>query len=53
VMCPGCKHYHVFDQRWTFNGDFDKPTFTPSMLVNGSPDMANTLTNTITAATHL
>ena len=22
-----------FDERWTFNGDFEKPTFEPSMLV--------------------
>lgn len=22
-----------FDERWTFNGDFEKPTFKPSMLV--------------------
>lgn len=34
AYCPGCKYYHPFDSRWTFNGDFDKPTFTPSMLVN-------------------
>jgi hypothetical protein len=24
---------HSFDERWTFNGDFDKPTFSPSLLV--------------------
>jgi len=39
IMCPGCKCYHVFDPRWLFNGDFERPTFTPSMLVNGTPDM--------------
>lgn len=32
--CPGCKYYHVFDQRWSFNGDFKKPTFEPSLMVN-------------------
>ena len=32
--CPGCKSHHLFDERWTFNGDQEKPTFTPSMLVN-------------------
>jgi hypothetical protein len=32
--CPGCKHGHGFDERWKFNGDYDKPTFTPSLLVN-------------------
>lgn len=34
--CPGCGYAHAFDQRWTFNGDVVKPTFTPSLLVNGS-----------------
>lgn len=32
--CPGCKNYHVFDSRWQFNGDLDKPTFSPSLLCN-------------------
>ena len=36
IWCPGCKIPHVFDSRWSFNGDFDKPTFKPSMLVNKS-----------------
>ncbi len=37
--CPGCKSayeysvgLHCADHRWTFNGDEDKPTFTPSIL---------------------
>lgn len=39
IYCPGCKTHHVFDDRWTFNGDYEKPTFSPSMLVNKSfPD---------------
>lgn len=33
IQCPGCGNCHMFDSRWTFNGDFDKPTFSPSMLV--------------------
>ena len=32
--CPGCKQYHMFDSRWQFNGDMDKPTFSPSLLCN-------------------
>lgn len=40
-FCPGCKCGHrvwVRDPapkqpRWTFNGDFDKPTFSPSILI--------------------
>ena len=34
IFCPGCECLHGFDERWTFNGDFEKPTFSPSMLVN-------------------
>ncbi len=36
AFCPGCEGYHSFDSRWEFNWDFDKPTFSPSLLVNGS-----------------
>ena len=32
--CPGCKMNHSFDSRWTFNGNVDKPTFSPSLLVH-------------------
>lgn len=32
VFCPGCGCAHVYDSRWTFNGDVDKPTFKPSYL---------------------
>lgn len=32
--CPGCKTGHGFDdKRWEFNGDLDKPTISPSLLV--------------------
>jgi hypothetical protein len=34
--CEGCKQNHSFDERWTFNGDIVKPTFTPSLLYNAS-----------------
>lgn len=36
--CPGCDEIHVVSVapgRWTFNGDFDRPTFSPSVLVTG------------------
>lgn len=33
IICPACKKGHLFDKRWKFNGDMDRPTFTPSMLV--------------------
>lgn len=37
--CPGCKERHRIQHgegagpRWTWNGDVNKPTFTPSILV--------------------
>ena len=39
--CPGCKEYHSFDvtpgRGWRFNGDIDKPTFSPSLLYPSKP----------------
>jgi len=39
-FCPGCKCVHGFnvtkregEPLWSFNGDFDKPTFNPSLRV--------------------
>lgn len=38
--CPGCDGAHSINvgeglgPRWTFNGDYDKPTFKPSIFVN-------------------
>lgn len=40
--CPGCDGAHQVQvgegagPRWTFNGDYDRPTFTPSILVRGT-----------------
>jgi hypothetical protein len=42
LECPACGYGHLFrtvpgrhgEPVWTFNGDRDKPTFSPSMLVN-------------------
>lgn len=37
--CPGCKEMHVISvgtgarPGWTFDGNYDKPTFSPSVLV--------------------
>lgn len=43
--CPGCASAHQVrvgegpGPRWGFNGDYDKPTFTPSVLVSyNGPD---------------
>lgn len=33
--CEGCKVHHAVNGTWSFNGDYDKPTFHPSVLVNG------------------
>ena len=34
--CPGCQGVHGFSvDQWTFNGDLNKPTVTPSILVTG------------------
>jgi hypothetical protein len=33
--CPGCRYGHNVEvPRWAWNGSFDKPTFSPSLLVN-------------------
>jgi hypothetical protein len=38
-MCPGCNEVHAIQYangpgpRWTWNGNPDRPTFTPSVLV--------------------
>jgi hypothetical protein len=36
--CPGCGREHcVKVPNWTFNGDYERPTFSPSVLYN--PDV--------------
>jgi hypothetical protein len=32
-FCPGCKCGHYIDSGWQFNGDYEKPTISPSVLV--------------------
>ena len=34
-MCPACKITHEFNDKWWFNGDYEEPTVTPSILVEG------------------
>ena len=32
--CPGCGHCHSYEvPRWNFNGNFQSPTFSPSLRV--------------------
>jgi hypothetical protein len=34
IFCPACRNGHGFREGvWDFNGDYDRPTFSPSMLV--------------------
>ncbi|WGL50632.1 DUF6527 family protein [Nocardioides sp. BP30] len=34
--CPGCDEAHtIAEGTWTWNGDLERPTFTPSVLVGG------------------
>ena len=38
-FCPGCNRTHVIDEKWSFNGDHDRPTFRASVLVTyNGPD---------------
>lgn len=35
--CEGCGYCHHLDtKRWQFNGDLERPTASPSLLVNGA-----------------
>ena len=33
LMCPACECGHWFNDTWQFNGDMEKPTINPSLLV--------------------
>lgn len=33
--CPGCEEMHVIPNSWTFDGNVDCPTFTPSVKITG------------------
>jgi hypothetical protein len=36
IFCPACQMAHVIDHRWEFNGDMERPTFSPSLLRTGT-----------------
>ncbi|MDE2232995.1 MAG: ammonia monooxygenase [Patescibacteria group bacterium] len=36
IFCPACGSVHIFDNRWTYNGNPMKPTFRASMLVEST-----------------
>lgn len=46
-MCPGCNDTHEVDGKWTFNGDYEKPTLRASIKVRGVVDPACDPTPTI------
>jgi len=35
IYCPGCEEHHdlTVNPGWSFNEDYEKPTFSPSLLV--------------------
>lgn len=34
--CPGCEEIHVLPDGWTFDGNLEKPTFSPSFKYSGT-----------------
>jgi hypothetical protein len=41
MWCPACATLHEVNSGWTFNGDMEKPTFSPSILVTWSDHEGN------------
>jgi len=39
--CPGCDRSHMVTTGWAFNGDEVRPTFSPSVLVQGVEDITD------------
>lgn len=39
--CPGCHELHCVTDAWTFNGDLERPTFSPSVLVRGTKPISD------------
>lgn len=33
--CPGCEQAHILPESWTFDGNLEAPTFTPSFKHSG------------------
>ncbi len=40
-QCPSCKESHTIGPTWLFNNDFNKPTFSPSLLVRSGHFVSN------------
>ena len=45
IYCPGCKGMHAIHVEgpvvWAFNGDIEKPTFSPSLLLRSGHHIHN------------
>lgn len=41
LWCPACDDVHMVNNGWGFNGDEEKPTFTPSILVHSITTLDN------------
>ena len=39
--CPACNRAHGLNDRWTYNGNPDSPTFSPSVHVTGTVEITN------------
>lgn len=54
--CPGCGEPHVVPTQgqnaWTFNGDFERPTLSPSVLVYPAPCLAEDGSETMSPRCH-
>jgi Family of unknown function (DUF6527) len=33
--CPGCEEMHLIPDSWTFDGNLESPTFSPSVAISG------------------
>jgi hypothetical protein len=51
--CEGCRMLHGVNDTWTFNGDFEKPTFSPSILVRGTQPITDEEHDLIMAGKHV
>jgi hypothetical protein len=51
--CEGCEQCHGVDSKWSFNGDSDNPTFTPSILVRGTQRITDEEHDLIMAGQHV
>jgi len=51
--CPACGCCHGPNERWDFNGDYEKPTFKPSILVRGTKPISDDEAERIMCGEHI